>query len=396
MLNIGIEKEKKKDNNTSNNGLLQIKGKDNDGASHRSLYTAKGQKIRRRDADHISDITKDFDVLLQAENEKQCTYLIKEMASTESAYVTSLENLKKAYQVPLSQLKNAKALNIDEIFVHIDPILINHISLKNKLHEILELPRPLWPNSVASTLISAAPTLRECSPFIERFNNILEIVNEIAKDKKVQKIFEQAREMNLLDIQSYLIMPVQRIPRLELLLRDLLKRTNRKQPEYEMIEKAMKDVKEVVLFCNSRKRAVDSENEISQVLLQVKNIPFEFDKEGRKLEYKGKLKAQVKGRLISTSTFLFNDLILWSTYGNNVLDDSLSYCGHAFLSKGTFKVLPTTQEELLNSKIRLPKSREIWKSEFGFTLKFKNEEIIFIARTDEEKNIWTEKIKSTI
>lgn len=78
----------------------------------------------------------------------------------------------------------------------------------------------------------------------------------------LQKL-EYSEKLNKLGLLSFLILPVQRIPRYVLLLSDLLKNTVPQHPDYENIKAALQQIKELADYINIRKQ--DSE-EINKIL----------------------------------------------------------------------------------------------------------------------------------
>lgn len=66
-------------------------------------------------------------------------------------------------------------------------------------------------------------------------------------------------------MDSFLIQPVQRIPRYKLLLSDILKNTPKEHVDYNMLQKALDEVSTIAQFVNESKR----KNENSQILIHL-------------------------------------------------------------------------------------------------------------------------------
>lgn len=56
-------------------------------------------------------------------------------------------------------------------------------------------------------------------------------------------------------IESFLIMPVQRLPRIEMLLKDLLKHTDEDHPDHFEMNRAFEGISKLTAFVNEKKRS---------------------------------------------------------------------------------------------------------------------------------------------
>lgn len=66
-------------------------------------------------------------------------------------------------------------------------------------------------------------------------------------------------------IESFLIMPVQRLPRIEMLLKDLLKHTDENHPDYFELSKAFEGISELTAFVNEKKREAENFEKMAAV-----------------------------------------------------------------------------------------------------------------------------------
>jgi len=123
-----------------------------------------------------------------------------------------------------------------------------------------------------------------------------------------------------LDLMSYLIMPVQRIPRYLLLLKELLRFTGRGHPELERLQLAFNKVQKIAQHINEQQRHVEN----MSVLLSIQNAIDGASLKGvafgnlmaptRRLLRTGILHKVSSGLLANfhvRRVYLFNDLLLW-------------------------------------------------------------------------------------
>lgn len=126
-------------------------------------------------------------------------------------------------------------------------------------------------------------------------------------------------------VQSYLITPVQRIQRYQLLLRELLKRFEKNgQTEteaYKELKNAQKKMEEVADYCNRKKKEQELRLKLLDLAYKYK-LP-QLIKPSRKLQREGTFmisqKKDVQGYKNST-IYLFNDMILLKLNTNSILD----------------------------------------------------------------------------
>lgn len=85
--------------------------------------------------------------------------------------------------------------------------------------------------------------LKVYTSYVQNFNTSMAAIERVSRKKDVATYFQQCKEHpegKSLDLASFLIMPVQRIPRYNLLLTDMFKNTWAEHPDYENLKKAYK------------------------------------------------------------------------------------------------------------------------------------------------------------
>eukprot|EP00808_Paulinella_micropora_P031661 g35776.t1 len=116
------------------------------------------------------------------------------------------------------------------------------------------------------------------------------------------------------ELPSLFIGPIQRIPRYQLLLQELLKRTPEDHPDHKMLTDSLDKVKEVAKHINETVRAGQSRQQILQLEEQFVKPP-DFVAPSRFFIYSGKMvKKNQSNAGEETYTFhLFNDVLSYST-----------------------------------------------------------------------------------
>ena len=73
------------------------------------------------------------------------------------------------------------------------------------------------------------------------------------------------QECNGLDLASFLITPVQRIPRYVMLLQDLFRNTPDSHTDYSNLNKALEKMRDVAEYVNEKKRVAENLNQVNAV-----------------------------------------------------------------------------------------------------------------------------------
>jgi len=122
-----------------------------------------------------------------------------------------------------------------------------------------------------------------------------------------------------LDLMSYMIMPVQRVPRYVLLLKELSKYTSPSHSEWQAIEDALLKIKDVTADINEAKRQMEHMTRLMEVQSRIQGEFGTLVVPHRRLIREGKLQEMTSTRLFGSLKpeprvfFLFSDILLWTT-----------------------------------------------------------------------------------
>lgn len=166
-----------------------------------------------------------------------------EILSTETSYVNSLSLVSKHV---LSVILKAEgriltATECQNLFWNWDELCGHHTRFLQFIKERIEK----WDISttIGDIFLHHTDFLSRYRPFLEGYNTSVVTLRHLEKRKPAFKVVKQAfeaeqKKTTFLDLESFLIMPIQRIPRYSLLLRELHKYTNPLHPDYALLEQA--------------------------------------------------------------------------------------------------------------------------------------------------------------
>ena len=212
--------------------------------------------------------------LRQAQNTVRVR-VVKELLQTEESYVNSLQLLEKFIVQPLDQSLRkggAPILTRRETAVvgsNIPSLLSSH----RKLLEVLRERINSWDDSsvIGDVFLESTDFLLALySCYANSYNAAVAAVKDLVRRKPafqtlVHRLEQSQAKSSCLDLESFLIMPVQRIPRYLMLLQNLLKYTPDGHPDHHNLRRALDLLQERLVRINQE---VDESNEVNLSRLQ--------------------------------------------------------------------------------------------------------------------------------
>ncbi|KAM9960840.1 hypothetical protein ACTFIW_009996 [Dictyostelium discoideum] len=272
--------------------------------------------------------------------------VIEEIIATEQSYVKSLSTVYNLLIVPLlnSLDTNSPILSNDEIssiFGNWEHLLRSHINLLKEFKLKLNLPfndltiddsnqnqnhNNIFGDSIFDSNITIGDVfLEKCeflkdnyTNYINNYDNSYQRVKRLKKSnsnfEELVNTFEIFQDThNGLDLYSYLIMPIQRIVRYILLLKEVIKYTPSTHPDYQMLQNAKENIKRVADHVNESKMAVENKRKILSIQDSIQNLQFNLMEKERTYIREGFLEIEDTFKKDSYF-FLFSDLLLFVKY----------------------------------------------------------------------------------
>ncbi|XP_061537104.1 rho guanine nucleotide exchange factor 17-like isoform X2 [Phycodurus eques] len=250
-------------------------------------------------------------------------HVMMTLLDTERSYVESLRSLIQGYMRPLKQPDGGSIVDpllVDEMFYQIPEILEHHEHFLeqvdgcvNQWHDRQTVGHLLIQSFSKETLANMY------SAYIDNFLNAKDAVR-IAKEAK--PAFHKFLEQNMREnkekqaLGDLMIKPVQRIPRYELLVKDLLKHTPDDHPDHSFLLDAQRDIKRLAEKINKgRRSAEEAEREarvIQEIEAHIEGVEHILNPQRKFIRQEMVMEATVGGKK-DRSLFLFSDLIICTT-----------------------------------------------------------------------------------
>uniref|UniRef100_A0A0K8VQ84 Protein ECT2 n=1 Tax=Bactrocera latifrons TaxID=174628 RepID=A0A0K8VQ84_BACLA len=240
--------------------------------------------------------------------------------STESNYVGILDTIVKLFKNPLEEIAetNDALLNkseIKSIFNNFLPIHEVHQCMLESLRAI----QGKWSEDclIGDIILQHRDELTKAyPPYVNFFEQMKETLQQCDSQNPrfhaFLKINQTKPECGRQSLQDLMIRPVQRLPSISLLLNDILKHTNKNNPDYVKLEQALKAIKEVMMHINEDKRKTESRMAIFDIFNDIEGCPAHLVSSNRSFISKcevTELSDNLSGRGDTLMLYLFSDTI---------------------------------------------------------------------------------------
>eukprot|EP01088_Endostelium_zonatum_P019378 TRINITY_DN6656_c0_g1_i1.p1 TRINITY_DN6656_c0_g1~~TRINITY_DN6656_c0_g1_i1.p1 ORF type:complete len:921 (-),score=167.02 TRINITY_DN6656_c0_g1_i1:104-2866(-) len=276
---------------------------------------------------------------------------IREIITTERTYVTELEDLNQVIIEPLREGSHSfvSEKQIDELFSSLESIECLHVQFLADLEERMEI----WPCSgkIADVVLKHYPVMNLYTEYISKYDRQVDLLQEL-EGKKQWKDWIKSKNAKK-SLVNYLILPVQRIPRYEMLLSQLLKLTPDDHVDHADITKALTSIQELAIRADRKRSEDDNRKNIQEVQRSVNGAPLHFSLlvSQRVLIREGILEiaSQHSGKKDKSEKllcYLFNDMFLLTSTKDKAT------IGAASLKAGNTGTGPQVIKERAKSKFK--------------------------------------------
>jgi N-acetylneuraminic acid mutarotase len=305
--------------------------------------------------------------------------IVAEIKDTEQSYVDFLELLVKDGITPLRKGAILPEADIKSIFSNIETIAGFHRIFLGEINDIVKS----WTtdkSEIGSVFEKYHQYFKLYVEFVNNFDKsnttLQRLLSKNAKLKEIQAAL--VKKSGKLDFGALLIMPIQRVPRYVLLLKDLRSRTAEDHPDFAHLQKAVKSVKDISLHINSSKKDAELNAKALELKKRLSGFDGELIKPGRR--FLRETEASIISSKGSTRvTVLFwNDFVMFCRPS----DKRLSYMG----SFATGKLqLRTVSPKEMKKKLRPTKEpKDGVRHKFIVSLIFFDVEILLAFKTEQE------------
>ena len=317
VLHQGIDQEFAKDHRTRSASTI-----DNPMVTSANLQAELAARQKRKTKEEEAKITPE-EKAKRAEEKR--VFLLKqtiaELISSEETYINFLTKVKDLIIVPLKSKEDVISAAVQRKIFSVFDVILNYNG--TFLKELLKAreTNPDCPN-VAKPFKLVGNFLKVYNLYVENYDAATQVTEEQLKsNQKFRKFIdgvntEHKKELGY-PLSYYLIMPVQRIPRYVLFLKNLLEYTENDSKMHEELVDSFKLLSQVAEQINKRQRLKYQTNRVTEIQAALKGDFIDpvnpqsrnLINPRRYLVLEGKLLIKQK----NIYAFLFNDMLMFTT-----------------------------------------------------------------------------------
>ncbi|PRP83680.1 calmodulin-binding protein [Planoprotostelium fungivorum] len=329
--------EGKTEEEKKNEIMMESSDDDDDNRKERSISNVSTSSVGSVDND--------------AKNENFRVSVIKEIVSTEQAYVKHLRIIVNTFIDGLKYNNIVDEQTISSLFSNVRELEVLNSKLLARLQDRIEnSSSEYW--MIGDIFLEMADQMAiysiYCTNKDQSGSLYLKLFKENSSFQKWVKDMSKDTDLNGLGLQDFLVKPVQRICRYPLLLKELLRYTKDYHVDYEQLVLAHQQMEQLTSMVNESKRYEESFAKIHQVanLLGMSELT---DSEERMFIKEGELIAMLDGKSTkarSFTFFLFSDLLVFAkasrfskrhSMSSKNRPAHMSFKGKMFMSEATIQ-----------------------------------------------------------
>eukprot|EP01083_Nonionella_stella_P162244 532419_1 len=230
----------------------------------------------------------------EAKRQRNRVRAINELITTEITYITKLELLNSLYINPLKQ--NEKLLKSKAHAILFPQILQTILMLNQKLLISMEKNKL----QIGSAMIDFIPYLKMYQHYMNGHEAATRLIKRLRADKNSELckyLAEKATEQNGFSLESYLILPIQRMPRYELCLREIIKLTLSDHCDMDNLRECFERISAVNKQINIRMKDYGTRQRVYEIEERIINLEINRNRDRARTSKKMQK---------SKSSFLFN------------------------------------------------------------------------------------------
>uniref|UniRef100_A0A8D0KDR0 Vav guanine nucleotide exchange factor 2 n=1 Tax=Salvator merianae TaxID=96440 RepID=A0A8D0KDR0_SALMN len=240
------------------------------------------------------------------DDKRNCCLL--EIQETEAKYYKTLEDIEKNYMNPLRQVLSPQ--DMEAIFINLENLIKVHFSFLRAI----DVSMMSGGSGLAKVFLDFKERLLIYGEYCSRMELAQSTLNRLMANRedirqKVEECTLKVQEGKF-KLQDLLVVPMQRVLKYHLLLKELLTHSS-ERPEKQQLKEALEAMQDLAMYINEVKRDKETLKKISEFQSSIENLPVKLEEYGRP-----KIDGEVKVRSIVNHTkqdrylFLFDKVVI--------------------------------------------------------------------------------------
>uniref|UniRef100_A0A8C6P3M5 Vav guanine nucleotide exchange factor 2 n=1 Tax=Nothobranchius furzeri TaxID=105023 RepID=A0A8C6P3M5_NOTFU len=241
------------------------------------------------------------------EDDKRNCCLV-EIQQTEAKYYKTLEDIEKNYMIPLKQVLNPQEMVA--IFVNFEDIIRVHFALLRAI----DMNMVSGGSGLGKIFLDFKERLLIYGQYCCHMENAQKTLEELIMMREDVKIKVEECTMKVQEgkfkLQDLLVVPMQRVLKYHLLLKELLGHSA-DRPERQQLKEALEAMQDLAMYINEVKRDNETLKKISEFQSSIENLQVKLEEYGRpKIDGELKVSSNVNRTKQDRYIFLFDKVVI--------------------------------------------------------------------------------------
>uniref|UniRef100_A0A3B3DV12 Vav 2 guanine nucleotide exchange factor n=1 Tax=Oryzias melastigma TaxID=30732 RepID=A0A3B3DV12_ORYME len=313
------------------------------------------------------------------EDKRHCCLV--EIQETEAKYYKTLEDIEKNYMIPLKQILSP--LEMEKIFVNLEDIIRVHFGLLRAI----DLTMVSGGSGLGKIFIDFKERLLIYGQYCSHMENAQKTLDELTATREDIKIKVEECTLKVQEgkfkLQDLLVVPMQRVLKYHLLLKELLSHST-DRPERQQLKEALEAMEDLAMYINEVKRDNETLKKISEFQNSIENLQVKLEEYGRpKIDGELKVSSIINRAKQDRYIFLFDKVVIvCKRKGYN-------YELKEIIELQSYKM----SDDLMNNRDMKKSSGKMWSYGFYLIHLQGKQGFQFFCKTEDNKRIWMEQFE---
>ncbi|XP_017281015.1 guanine nucleotide exchange factor VAV2 isoform X11 [Kryptolebias marmoratus] len=312
------------------------------------------------------------------EDDKRNCCLV-EIQQTEAKYYKTLEDIEKNYMIPLKQVFTPQEM--EAIFVNLEDIIRVHFALLRAI----DLNMASGGSGLGKIFLDFKERLLIYGQYCSHMENAQKTLDELIATREDVKIKVEECTMKVQEgkfkLQDLLVVPMQRVLKYHLLLKELLSHST-DRPERQQLKEALEAMQDLAMYINEVKRDNETLKKISEFQSSIENLQqVKLEEYGRpKIDGELKVSSIVNRTKQDRYIFLFDKVVIVCKR------KGYSYELKEIIELQSYKM----SDDPMNNRDMKKSSGKMWSYGFYLIHLQGKQGFQFFCKTEETKRKWME------
>ncbi|XP_072422227.1 guanine nucleotide exchange factor VAV2 isoform X3 [Chiloscyllium punctatum] len=240
------------------------------------------------------------------DDKRNCCLL--EIQETEAKYYKTLEDIEKNYMIPLKAVLTPQEM--EAVFINLEELIRVHYSLLRAI----DLAAISGGNTLYKVFLDFKERLLIYGKYCSQMENSQKTLDQLLSSR--EEIRSKIEECTLkvqdgkFKLQDLLVVPMQRVLKYHLLLKELLSHSS-ERPEKQQLKEALEAMQDLAMYINEVKRDNETLKKISEFQCSIENLHTSLENYGRpKIDGELKVCSIVNRTKQDRYLFLFDKAVI--------------------------------------------------------------------------------------